>query len=505
MPKRGSVLLRVANVNPDGVHTHSDRVLYRAIGVFIVLYFLYATAGGAAFLDASSGYAHPWWQWVAGPLVAAGVVAYDRAVVGRVSVSFAQLGSADPEHLLRRPTKALYLGRLALALLFAVIITEPLMLARYRTEIDARLATVHSHQLAAAESSGAIGAYQERLAELAARTAGEDRSVTALAGAAASKRRDARALYAQAVADSAGDGVTRRPGCPPGGSCAALLRRSRAADRQAAAVDRQAAQLQDDLGTPRVARSAETADLVSKIDSQRTIAAAAIDADTGFGARTKAMWQLVTGDFWGVGLFYTGIALLLVALDCAAVALKFLSYGNAYERAEARSTRQAEHAAALALEREMRAAEAYGAAAARLARAGMDAAVTDETLVAAARARAVGWLRTQIRVGPAGIADDGPLTNGLDVGEYVDELGFDDADVRAAARATVPGVEDLARAANSESGPQRSDLTDAALASANVAWAAGAADVAAAMTSEPDRPDSSDTQELRPEWDSVRA
>jgi hypothetical protein len=39
MPKaRRAVLLRIANVNPDSVSTHSDRVLYSAIGVFIVLY-----------------------------------------------------------------------------------------------------------------------------------------------------------------------------------------------------------------------------------------------------------------------------------------------------------------------------------------------------------------------------------------------------------------------------------------------------------------------------------
>jgi hypothetical protein len=161
MPKRRGVLLRIANVNPDSVNTHSDRVLYRAIGVFIMLYCAYATAGGAAFVDASAGYRHPWWQWVVGALVATGVVAYDRAVVGRVAVSFEHLESADPRHLLKRPTVGLYLGRLGLALLFAVLITEPLMLARYRGEIDARLSEVHSRQLTAAESRGLypLGAY----------------------------------------------------------------------------------------------------------------------------------------------------------------------------------------------------------------------------------------------------------------------------------------------------------------------------------------------------------
>src|SRR3954449_10180119 len=144
---RRDTLLRVANVNPESVTTHTDRVLYSAIGMFVLLYFVYATIGGAAFIDASSNYTHPWYRWMVGPLVAAGVVAYDRAVVGRVSISYEKLDSTDPREFLRKPTIGLYLGRLGLALLFAVIITEPMMLARYQGEIDAHLNEVHNQQL----------------------------------------------------------------------------------------------------------------------------------------------------------------------------------------------------------------------------------------------------------------------------------------------------------------------------------------------------------------------
>ena len=154
---RRRLLLRIANVNPANVTTHSDRVLYSSIGVFIVLYFVYATVGGAAFVDASANYTHPWWQWLVGPLVATGVVAYDRAVVGRVSINYRDLDSPDPEDLLRRPTFGLYAGRIGLALLFAVIITEPLMLARYQGEIDAHLNEVHNQQLSRIDTGGVIG------------------------------------------------------------------------------------------------------------------------------------------------------------------------------------------------------------------------------------------------------------------------------------------------------------------------------------------------------------
>ncbi|MEV7622457.1 DUF4407 domain-containing protein [Actinoplanes sp. NPDC089786] len=396
MPRRRDVLLRVANVNPDSVNTHSDRVLYNAIGVFVLLYFVYATVGGAAFVDASANYTHPWWQWLVGPLVAVGVVAYDRAVVGRVSISYQNLDSADPRHLLKRPTIGLYLGRVGLALLFAVIITEPLMLARYRGEIDAHLNRVHNEQILAMSSSGALGAYDQRLASLRQRAAEDDAAVAKLTVQAVAKRRDARALYRQALADSEGDGISRKAGCPAGGDCDTLVRRSRALDDQAAALDKQAASLRVSQQPGRDARTEELVSLTRLIADQRERNAAAIRADAGFGARTKAMAHLVTSDFWGIGVFYLGIALLLVALDCAAVGLKFVSRGNAYERAEARLAREREHAALIAYERGVADARVYGEATMRVVAGGVDAATRDEQLNEMATERARSVLRDNV-------------------------------------------------------------------------------------------------------------
>jgi hypothetical protein len=545
MPKRRSVLLRIANVNPDSVNTHSDRVLYRAIGVFIVLYFAYATAGGAAFVDASAGYAHPWWQWVVGALVATGVVAYDRAVVGRVAVSFEHLESADPRHLLKRPTLGLYLGRLGLALLFAVLITEPLMLARYRGEIDARLSEVHSQQIAAAESRGALSLYRARLGQLAALTAADDRSVAAVTAAAVAKRRDARTLYAQALSDSAGGGVSRRRGCPAGGYCDALVRRSRSLYDQATALDAQAAKLQDSRRTTDAARTAEAADLTNKINAQRTDNAAAIAADAGFGARTKAMWHLVTSDFWGTGVFYAGIALLLVALDCAAVALKFVSHGNAYERTEARVARHGEHVAAVVTARQIRDAEAYGEAAARVVEGGIDAAMRDEDLVRAATGRARANLAAAVLgAGAAEIAALADDASFVEAGSPADNASFLAAALSAEAEAGLLAESELfaetgspaeselfaesaspAESASLAEAPSFAESADVprldgvpeVAAADSVAWvadaeraarAAGTADVAAAMAAMDDRqehPDSSDQRDLQPDFDAVRA
>ena len=396
MPRRRDVLLRVANVNPESVTTHSDRVLYSAIGVFVLLYFVYATVGGAAFVDASANYTHPWWQWLVGPLVAVGVVAYDRAVVGRVAISYQSLDSADPSHLLKRPTLGLYLGRVGLALLFAVIITEPLMLARYRGEIDAYLNRVHNEQILALSSTGAIGAYDQRLAHLRQRAGEDDQAVARLGAQAIAKRRDARALYQQALADSEGDSISRRAGCPAGGDCDKLVRRSRVLDDQATALDRQTSSLRSAQQPARDARTAEMVSLTKLIADQRERNAAAIRADAGFGARTKAMAHLVAGDFWGIGVFYLGIALLLVALDCAAVGLKFVSRGNAYERAEARLARESEHAALIAYERGVADARVYGEATMRVVAGGVDAATRDEQLTEMATEQARNVLRANV-------------------------------------------------------------------------------------------------------------
>jgi hypothetical protein len=403
MPKgRRGVLLRVANVNPDSVITHTDRVLYSAVGVFVLLYFVYATVGGAAFIDASSNYTRPWYRWLVGPLVAAGVVAFDRAVVGRVSISYDKLDSTDPREFLRKPTIGLYVGRLGLAILFAAIITEPLMLARYQGEIDARLNEVHNQQLSRIDTNGVIATWTDRLDQLKRETAADDAAVRDLTTRASQKRQDARLLYQQAVDDSAGDGVTRSPGCPRGGYCDSLVKRSRGLDDQAAQLDHQAGALLDTQRAGRDARNAEQAGLTRQIGDQRVVNNEAVKADSGFGARTAAMWHLVTSDFWGVGIFYVAITLLLVSLDCAAVGLKFASRGNAYERNEARIARRREHEAALLHEREIHDARTYGEAMAKVVAEGIEAAVHDERVARESAQRASDVLRTSVTV-PDGV------------------------------------------------------------------------------------------------------
>jgi len=394
------LLLRVANVNPASVKIHTDRVLYSSIGVFILLYFTYATAGAAAFIDASSNYQHPWWRFLIGPPVALAVIAFDRAVVGRVAVNLTDPGDPDPARLLQRRAKTIYLGRIFIAFLFAVVITEPLMLSRYKPEIDAYLNQVHSQELGRSESTGAIAEYQRQIAALKQRDADDDKAVADLHALAAAKRDEATKLYAQALADSDGNGVTHRPGCPRGGYCDSLVQRSRVLNAEASAADAQAQRLADSQGPARLARAGQQADLERRIADQRQATLTAISGDAGFGARTKAMWHLVTADFWGVGFFYVGIALLLVLLDCAAIALKLASHGNTYERTEARAARRLEHEAIARHEHALRldraAADATGDATLDITTNGIRTAGQEQRLFDSATEAARAQLATAI-------------------------------------------------------------------------------------------------------------
>jgi len=397
-------LLRVANVNPASIRNHTDRALYSSVAVFILLYFVYATAGAASFIDSSSNYAHPWWQWLVGPPVAAAVIAYDRAVVGRVAINYEQLDSADPHHLLKRRTVGLYAGRMVLAVLFAVVITEPLMLARYKGEIDGYLAVTHSAQLGRSESSGAIAAYTRQLDELRQQDAADDQAVADLHQDATAKRQDATTTYDQALADARAQGVSQRAGCPRNGFCDTLVQQSRSLTSQAAALDTQANQLQDSQQPARQQRAAQKNALQTQIRQQRDANEKTVTADAGFGARTQAMWHLATRDFWGFGLFYLGVAVLLVALDCAAVWLKLVSHGNAYERAEARNARWRELEATLRHEQRLRVAkdhaERSATAAARIRSDAVATAAHAQQLIDAAVEQARVQLERELELPP---------------------------------------------------------------------------------------------------------
>lgn len=387
-----TALLRVANVNPASVQTHTDRALYRSIGIFIVLYGIYAVVGAATFVDASTNYAHPWWQWLVGPPVAAAVIAYDRAVVGRVAVNFERLDSTDPHQLLRRPTSGLYAGRMLLALLFAVVITEPMMLARYKGEIDAYLGTVHNRQLSQLEQGGAIATFQRQVDALRAQDADDDAAVAGLHGLAADKRKESAAVYDRALADSRADGVNHRAGCPTGGYCDTLVQQSRSLMVEATRLDGEATALRIAQDPARASRAEQVASLDGQIARQRTANRTSVEAGSGFGARTTAMWHLVTSDFWGFGFFYLGVAALLVCLDCAAVWLKLVSHGNAYERAEAREARRRELSETKRHEQDVRVAQR----ATEIAGDGLDTVVHERRLVDAAVAQATERLLAEL-------------------------------------------------------------------------------------------------------------
>jgi len=400
--RRGNILLlRTANVNPDSVVTYTDGVLYSAIGMFILLYFAYATIGGASFVDASSNYGHPWWRWAVGPLVALAVISYDRAVVGRVSVSYDDLDSDDPAHLLKKRSYGVYVGRAVLAVLVAVIITEPLMLDRYRGEIDAYLSQVHNSEAAKSASAGPIKAYQDEKAALDGQDKTDDAAVDKLNEQAKAKRTEATQIYNDALKDSQGGGVTHKSGCPAGGYCDQLVQRSRRLQQEASDLDKQATDLRASQQGARDDRVRRRNDLDTLIQDAQQDNLTKIRANAGFGARTAAMWHLVVSDFAGVGIFYILTALLLIVLDCAAIGLKLLSWGNAYERKEAREARRYELEQLTLHRHDLKAtraaAEAYGEATTSIVAEGITAAADGNTLRSTVTEQASRQLRRNVR------------------------------------------------------------------------------------------------------------
>lgn len=251
---------------------------------------------------------------------------------------------------------------------------------------------MHNQQLIQLEQSGAIATFTEQVDALRRQDAADDAAVADLHKLAAAKRKEAAEVYDRALADSRADGVTRRAGCPPGGFCDTLVQQSRALSAEATRLDDEATALQRTQESARADRAGQMAALNAQIAEQRTDNRRSVEAGAGFGARTTAMWHLVKSDFWGFGFFYLGVAALLVCLDCAAVWLKLVSHGNAYERTEARAARRQELTATKRHEQELRVAEA----ATEVAGDGLDTVVAERRLVDAAVEQATARLLQEL-------------------------------------------------------------------------------------------------------------
>ena len=335
-------LLRIANVNPQSVLTNSDEVLYCAIGCFICLYVPYAVLGGAEFIKASNGGKGVWWQWLVGLVIAFAVITFDRAIVGRVTANYSNLSVDDENNLVRKPKRGVYIARAGFAVLMAVVITEPIMIARYGREIQQRIAQVANTNVTNVATKGAVPTLTTQLSKLQAQDAAATGAVNALSNQANADNTQGQQLHQQALADGGGRGISGLSGCPKNGECWTLEQESQRAYAAATAAQNQATALQASQAPEATARAAQEKAIESQIKNIQGSGVVAATQDDGFGAQSSAMWYLAVHDFWGIGLFYFSTALLLLALDCAAILLKLTSFNNGYERAEARRSREIE-------------------------------------------------------------------------------------------------------------------------------------------------------------------
>ncbi|AEH07619.1 hypothetical protein FsymDg_0027 [Candidatus Protofrankia datiscae] len=139
-------LLVVAGIDPAHVTVFTDRARYTCAALFMALYYVYATAGCTFFLMiATGGGIFP--GVLVGLLVAAAVVVYDRFLLSQVSVDFSDLHEEDARPH-GRPRIGSYAIRVVITLLIAVIVTDPLVLKMFDSEITAELGRRHTDRTA---------------------------------------------------------------------------------------------------------------------------------------------------------------------------------------------------------------------------------------------------------------------------------------------------------------------------------------------------------------------
>ncbi len=140
-------LLVLAGVDPHHATEFIDRARYTCAALFMVLYYVYATAGCTFFLMiATGGGFFP--GVLVGLLVAAAVVVYDRFLLSQVSVNFSDLHKNDAR-LLGRPKIGSYVVRFVITLFIAVVVTDPLILKMFDAEITTELGRRHTEQVSA--------------------------------------------------------------------------------------------------------------------------------------------------------------------------------------------------------------------------------------------------------------------------------------------------------------------------------------------------------------------
>jgi hypothetical protein len=333
-------LYRVAGVFPGDIVTWPDAIAYGAIGALLCVYFLYAGTGLALFFDSFGGGHHA-------PAVTAGligaaamlalvVVFFDRFLVTRSNGRKEPLPAPVPgeedataraigtalTHPLGRRRVLPFLGRLAITLVVAALVTQSFDNRAFTSQIEGQRSKDVSATLGqlARDPDGAIAAKRR---DIAAKTRLQNRV------ARHERWLEGRISHWErmATADSRGNDPSGLPGCER--YCRQDLANAENARRQLRAY--RAAHAGEVAAAARQVSADNAA--IARLSGEQARAAA--DDTGGFGDIVVLAHYLTDPEHRSALLFYALLTLLLIGADCLAICIKYACHGSRYERRQA--------------------------------------------------------------------------------------------------------------------------------------------------------------------------
>lgn len=332
VPASHSGLLEFAGVDSAWVRDPNERKMYGAIGIALMLYFVYICLGSAAVAwqatesipAALAGFL------VIGPLVGVVLVNFDRTIVATHSPNLKNLEDGDTPNPIKK-TWGFWLGmvvRVFIALVAAFIIGEALNVQIHAGDVTKQLAEERRSTIAQADGKIDVDNAQA-IAAL--------KSAVSTAEQARDEVRDAGDGYLNlAKQESAGEGATRRPTCGP--KCQEYQRLEGAA-RQRWQVE------QDQLNTAVTNAKTAVTNKENEIVALKAEAEKKITAEVaGPLARSHALIRKAMTDPL-MAAKYIGLIILFIAIELTAIIIKLLTMGSGYERDMARRRRRQEYTA----------------------------------------------------------------------------------------------------------------------------------------------------------------
>ncbi len=328
-PGKESRLLNFAGVDSQWVESR-ERAQYGAIGVALIVYFIYICLGAAAvgWQATESVIVALVGGFVFGPLLGAALVNLDRTIVATVSSDLNELHNGTTDSPIRR-TPSFWVGmivRVSIAVIAAFLIGEAINVQIHEKDVSEFLQGRQEEEV-----TNAYIAIDNNWESVIA----ESRQQVDTAKSNRDSVENKETEYLKMARDEAeGLGVTQRPTCGP--ECKKYIKKAEEAAKrwnaQSATLNKAVSDAENDL------RSREEEALKEKRDTE-----AAIKSEvSGPMARSRALIEVARSD-WLTGVKYVALVVLFMAIELTAILIKLLTLNSAYEREMARQRREREY------------------------------------------------------------------------------------------------------------------------------------------------------------------